>query len=84
MLINGLNLFYCEGGEMLEPVALRGFGASIFGNTQNLTGQHPVGPATADHALSREIGIPDIPFNLSCSEILWWNAYWKLFWAGKE
>ena len=70
MLINGLNLFYCEGGETLEPVSLRGFGVSIFGNTQNLTGKRPEGPAIAGPALSREVEVPEVPFNLSYSEIL--------------
>lgn len=83
MLINGLNLFYCEGGEMLEHVALRGFGISVFGSTQHLTGQGPEGPAVAAPALRREVGVPEVAFNLSYSEI-GRNARRKLFWASKE
>jgi len=70
MLIIGLNPFYSEGGETLEPVTLRGFGVSIFGNKQNPTGQHPEGPTVVDPALGREVGVPEIPFNFSYSEIL--------------
>lgn len=62
--------FYDESGQSLEHVALRGFGVSIFRNIDSLTGQCLEHPAVADSDLSRKVGVPEVPFNLSYSVLL--------------
>lgn len=47
------NISYCEDGQTLEKIALRGGGLPILGDTQNTTRQGPEQPAQVDPAFSK-------------------------------
>ena len=72
--------YYCQSSQTLEQTVLRGWGVSILGAIQNLTGHSAWATCSRWPFSEQRVGLYDLQNSLPLPVVLWvWILHWSLY-----